>query len=289
MGGSAPSIRGLHHVVRNSLIVSAFILLALGGILTLFPRDTDRLFSWTIDVGLTAGTLGGYYLAALALVSLTLSGGVTWARARVMLAGAVAFSALALLATLIHVDKFHFETTGFALVITWVWTVAYAILPPLMLIGLGPQRRVPGSDPPSEPAPRWVPWVMAGFGAILLGVGTLQFVVPDQVAKVWPWALTTLTGRVLGSWTIGLGLVLAFAARERRRFPLVPTSATLGLFGLFQLLTVLRFGGDMRWGDPAAWLYTAFLVAALVVGAAAWAAVRPVAEVTRAAEPVFRP
>src|SRR5918992_3055638 len=163
MGGSAPSIRGLHHVVRNSLIVSAFILLALGGILTLFPRDTDRLFSWTIDVGLTAGTLGGYYLAALALVSLTLSGGVTWARARVMLAGAVAFSALALLATLMHVDKFHFGSTGFALAITWVWTVAYAVLPPLMLIGLGPQRRVPGADPPSEPAPGWVPRVMPGF------------------------------------------------------------------------------------------------------------------------------
>jgi hypothetical protein len=289
MGGSAPGIRGLHHIVRNALIVSAFILLALGGVLTLFPRDTDRLFSWTIDVGLTVGTLGSYYLAALALVLLTLSGGMTWARARVMLAGAVAFSALALLATLMHLDRFHFDSTGFALVITWVWTVAYAILPPLMLIGLWPQRRVPGADPLSERAAAWIPRVMAAFGAILLVVGTVLFVVPEDVAEVWPWALTALTGRVLGAWTIGLGLALAFAARERHRFPLVPASATLGLFGLFQLVTVLRFGGDMEWGGPAAWVYVAFLVAALLVGAAAWAAVRPVAEVTRAAEPVFRP
>jgi hypothetical protein len=289
MGGSAPGIRGLHHIVRNALIVSAFILLALGGILTLFPGDTDRLFSWTIDVGLTAGTLGSFYLTALALVVLTLSGGMTWARARVMLAGAVAFSALALVATLMHLSKFHFDAAGFALVITWVWTVAYAILPPLMVVGLAPQGRVPGSDPPSEPAARWVPGAMAVFGAILLVEGALLFIVPEQVAEVWPWALTALTGRVLGAWTIGLGLVLAFAARERRRFPLVPASAALGLYGLFQLLTVLRFGGDMEWGDPTAWVYVAFLVAALVVGAAAWAAVRPVGEVTRAPEPVFRP
>lgn len=282
MGQHHAGVRGLHHIVRNALIVSGVILLSLGGVLTLFPNDTDRLFSWTIDVALTAATLGGYYLAALVLVLATLSGGMTWARARVMLAGAVTFSALALVATLLHLDKFHFDASGLALVATWVWTVAYAILPPLIVIGLVPQGRVPGQDPPSELAPPWVPRAFGAIGVALLLVGVLLFLAPATMAKGWPWQLTPLTGRVLGAWTVGLGLVCVFAGRERARFPLTPTAAALATFGALQLLTLARFGDQMQWGEAGAWAYVAFVTGAMATGAVAWMVMRPVGAATPA-------
>src|SRR5438552_2574343 len=98
--GSA--VKGLHQVMRNALVVSAVILATLGLDLTIAPRSTDRFFSWPIQPALTAGTLGAFYLAAFLILVLSLTGGMTWARARVVLAGGIAFSAMAFAATFIH-------------------------------------------------------------------------------------------------------------------------------------------------------------------------------------------
>jgi len=153
----ATQVKGLHQVMRNALIVSAVILVLLGLDLTILPKDTDRFFSWPIQPPLTAGTLGAFYLSAFVILLLTLSGGRTWARARVVLAGGIAFSALAFAATFIHLAKFNFssEHTS-AVVVTWVWTIAYGILTPILLIALIPERKMPGGDPVTGPVPPWL-------------------------------------------------------------------------------------------------------------------------------------
>lgn len=266
--GSGLGYRRLHHVVRNALYLAAVILLGLGLDLTLFPRDTDRFFSWTIDVSLTAGTLGAFYLSAFVIVLLTLTRGLTWARARVVLGGGIAFSSLAILATAIHADKFHFNRSGIPLIVAWVWTIAYAVLLPVILVGLIPQRRLPGIDPPKVFPPSWLAVALGGFGLVLFVVGVFLFVAPQTVAKDWPWPLTALTGRVLGAWAVGLGLVFLVAARQGDRFRMLPSTVGLGLFGLLQLLTVWRFSEDMAWSETGAWVYVVFLGAALVAGTA---------------------
>ena len=274
---AASGVQRLHHVMRNALIVSAVILAALGLDLTLFPNDTDKYFSWPIAPPLTAGTLGAFYIAAFVILLISLAG-FTWARARVVLPGGIAFSALAFLTTFLHVDKFNFDSPHTsAVVMTWVWTIAYGILTPVLLIGMIPQRKMPGGDPVTGPTPSWLRQALAVVGGVLTLTGVLLFLIPEQVAKVWPWDLTALTGQVLGAWSIGFGLVMVVACRQADRFRVFPSAVGLAAYGVFQLLTVVRFHSDMAWGEPGAWMYVAFLAASLLVGAAGASATRTVA------------
>src|SRR5262249_3517163 len=146
---------------------SAVILLLLGLDLTLFPRSTDKFFSWPIQPALTAGALGAFYLSAFVILWLTLSRGRTWARARAVLAGGGAFSGLAVPAPFIPLPKFNFSgPPTSAVVVTWVWTIAYGILTPILLIALIPQRKLPGGDPVTGPMPKWFASSLLGYGAV---------------------------------------------------------------------------------------------------------------------------
>jgi hypothetical protein len=286
-------IKGLHHVMRNALIVSAAILAALGLDLTLFPTSTEKYFSWPIAPALTAGTLGAFYLAAFVILVLTLGAGRTWARARVVLAGGIAFSALAFLATFLHMDKFNFDSPyTSAVVMTWVWTIAYGILTPVLLLGLIPERKLPGGDPVTGLTPSWLRQALLAVGGLLTVTGVLLYLIPEGVAKVWPWDLTALTGQVLGAWSIGFGLVMVVASRQQDRFRVFPSAVGLACYGAFQLLTLLRFGSDVAWGEPGAWMYVAFLAATLAIGLAGASATRttlPAAASAPPAAPAFQP
>jgi hypothetical protein len=290
-------IKRLHHVMRNALIVSAVILALLGLDLTLFPNDTAEYFSWPIVPPLTAGTLGAFYLAALVILILTLSGGKTWARARVVLAGGIAFSALAFITTFLHMDKFNFDSDSTtAVIVTWVWTIAYGILTPVLLLALIPQRKMPGGDPVTGPTPSWVRQALLAVGGVMGLAGVLLYLIPVEVAKIWPWELPPLSARVLGAWSIGFGLVMLGASRQDDRFRVFPSAVGLAAYGALQLITVLRFNGDMAWGEPGAWVYVAFLAATLLIGVAGANATRtasPSAAQTPAAPapsaPTFQP
>jgi hypothetical protein len=265
--GTTP-IRRVTPMLRNALVVSSIVLGALGLDLTLAPTNTAKFFSWGIAPPLTAQTLGAFYLTALVLLLLSIRGWV-WARVRVVLPGGILFSAAAFVATLIHLDKFNFDKPGlFGKVVAWVWTVAYLVLPPVLLIALRPQSREPGVDPPMEPAPRWLRTAAGAAGIAMVGVATLLWIVPNEMNKVWPWALTPLTARVLGAWTGGLGLVFLLAAREGSRTAMEAPAVGMALYGLFELLALARFGGDVSWSEAGAWIYVAFLVAVLLAGLA---------------------
>jgi hypothetical protein len=262
--------------MRQALIVSVVVLGALGVDLLLFPTRTDRYFSWPIAPALTSSALVADYLTATAVLVLALRGW-TWAPVKVVLPGGIAFSALAVIATLMHFGKFNQNSDyAFARAMTWVWLFAYLILPPLLVIFWPSQARAPGQDPAPDPPPAWIPAAAGAIGLITLGVGLALFLVPDRVAELWPWTLTPLTGRVLGAWGVGLGMVFANAARSNDRMRMRGPVAGLALFGTLHLLAMARHGSDVAWGEPAAWVYAAFLAACLTSGAGAlprvWAA-----------------
>jgi hypothetical protein len=273
---AAGDARPLHPIIFLTLAATGAFLLALGIDLTLFPDRTDEFFSWPIKPELTAGAIGAFYVTGFVLILVTLKGPL-WARGRTAILGGVVFSVLAIVATFVDLDRFNFDSDEtFAVVISWVWIVSYATVAPVLLLALIPQRRLPGVDPVTGPPPRWLRASLGAAGAIMVTAAAGLTVIPEEMVKIWPWTLTPLTARVLGSWCAGFSVVLLWATWENDRFRVVPATALLGFLGLFQLLTVARFGDDVSWEEPGAWIYLAFLGAALVVGAAGLARLRQV-------------
>jgi hypothetical protein len=275
-GSAAPEARRLHPIIYWALAATAAFLLALGIDLTLVPDQTEKYFSWPIAPELTAQSIGAHYLTGFLLILITLKGGL-WARGRTVILAGVVFSVIAAWATFIDLDKFNFDSDeAIAVVVTWVWILSYTIVPVILLLALIPQRRLPGVDPVTGPPPGWLRISLGAFGAIMVVVAAGLAVIPDEMAKIWPWQLTPLTGRVLGAWTAGFGVVLLWATWENDRYRVVPAAAVLGFLGLFQLLTLARFGEDMSWDEPGAWIYVTALAIALLAGALASLGLRDV-------------
>jgi hypothetical protein len=274
--------------MRRTLLGTAWFLLVLGIDLTLAPSRTDELFSWTIEPSLTAATIGAFYVTGFALLISALRGS-TWARARTVILGGVLFAVLAIIATFIDLDKFAFDSDEpLAVVVAWVWISTYTIVPVLLLALCVPQSRMPGVDPRTGPPPRWLSVSLWAAGAVAVAVAAGLTVIPEDMADIWPWSLTPLTARVLGSWIGGLSAVFLWGAWENDRLRMFPAVVTLGFVGLVQLLTVARFGDQISWDEPGAWIYVAVLGAALVAGAAGWARLRQ-ADVTPAVPDPVQP
>jgi len=263
---TSTSIRRLTPQMRQALVVSVLILVALGSALVLYPEDTDRLFSWPIAPPLTASVLAANYYTATLILLLAMRGWV-WAPVKVVLPGGIVFSAMMVVATLMHLGKFNFgaETLS-SEVIAWIWLIAYLILPPLLVAFWPSQARAPGVDPLTGAPPEWLGAAVLGIGALMLVVGLVLFVVPERFAEVWPWALTPLTARVLAGWALGLGLVFAVAGRSGDRMRMRASVVGLIAFGLLQGLALLRHGADA--GDTALGVWIAFLGVCLGVGSA---------------------
>jgi hypothetical protein len=280
--------RPLHPLIRTTLAVTAVFLLVLGIDLVLAPTRTDEYFSWPIKPPLTAGTIGAFYVTGFVVIGTAVIGSA-WARGRTVILGGIVFAVIALTATFIDLDRFNFDSDEtIAVVVSWVWILSYGVVPVLLLLLLIPQGRLPGVDPTTGPPPRWLTASLWVVGAIMVVTAAGLAVIPEDMADIWPWTLTPLTARVLGSWIAGFGLVALWGAWENDRFRVLPATAMLGFVGLSQLLTVLRFEEDMSWDEPGSWIYVALLGMALVAGGLGLARLRQAEEnpaVATAAQP----
>ena len=92
------------------LILLAASVLVLSGIISLYwlTEQTDRCFAWTIGLPLTAAFLGSGYGAGFLLEYLS-SREQVWARARLAVPAVLLFTTLTLMATLLHLEPFHFD------------------------------------------------------------------------------------------------------------------------------------------------------------------------------------
>jgi hypothetical protein len=266
---------GVKHITRpmRLLLVLSGVLVVLAGLeLTLHPGDTDERFAWTIRPSITSAALGGFYLAAIFLTFLSARQRL-WASVRIFAPGTLAFSSLILVATLIHLDKFHTDgPTTFAQVQAGLWIGVYVCYPPLLVAAWLHQHRAPGGDPPriAPLAPRFR-LATGAQAAVLVGVGAALLIAPAHTADaLWPWTLTPLTGRALGAWMFALGLVLVSALRENdwTRIPVAPATHTA--VGVFQLAVVARYADDLDWGAWTTWAYAGFFASVVALGVIAW-------------------
>ena len=238
-----------------------FVVLAVGATAGLYigTTHTDDDFSWTILPALTAALLGAAYGGTLVFFGLALMER-KWVNFRMVIPAPFTLSTLLLIATLVHLDKFHLDGDLVPAAVAWIWLIVYIIVPPMVVVLFVMQLRAPGVDPPRT---RPLPFVLRAF-VLVFGVcgvvgGLVLFVVPDRAAHHWPWTITPLTGRAIAAWMAGLGVASLQAVWEndlRRTRIGMGAIVTVGVLGL---IAVARYSGDITSWWPGGWVLVVVL------------------------------
>ena len=261
--------------MRAILVIGGGFVLVAGLQLYVLSEHTDYWFAWTIEPALTAAFLGAFYLDACVL-ALFSARERAWDRARVGVQGVLAFIWLTLLATLIHLDKFHLDDGRLIpTAAAWIWLTIYVLEPPVLSVVYPLQLRSPGGDGPGGgEIPRWFRVGSAAIGALLVIVGAILFVAPSSAGDLWAWTLTPLTARAAAAWLVGQGLVLVTIARDgdwlRARW------AFLSIIGLVVLqgVALARYPGTFELGGAPGMAFVAVLAILLAGSCYGWLAAR---------------
>ena len=274
-GPPAAGVKPLATGMRLNLLIGSLLPLLAGLSLFVGTSDTDTTSAWTIKSKITAATIGAAYWAGFFLTFLS---GMerTWARARIAVPAVLVFTILGFVSTAIDFDRFHTDEGGVGTqFLTWLWLVPYALGPLLIVTLLILQLRVPGGDPPREaPLPQWTRIALGAQAAVLGGVGIALFVAPVDVSEaIWPWDLTELTGRVIAAWLIALAVGTVHVIVENDWARSRPASVAYTLFGALEIVVLLRYTDEVD-GSARLWLYIAFLVSIIALGAYGWRSAR---------------
>ncbi|NCF64326.1 MAG: hypothetical protein GWP61_00030 [Chloroflexi bacterium] len=252
---------------RIMLFVAGALVFAVGFSLYILTAQTDRYFSWTVASLLTAAFLGGSYWSAAVLEFLS-GRERLWINSRPSIPAVTIFTFLTLIVTLMHIDKFHFNAPlPITRAGTWFWLIVYVSVPVILTVLFILQVRAPGIDPPRRfPLARWVHILLIVLAGLFLLIGASLLVAPLTVAPLWPWGLSALTGRAIGAWLIGLGIVTGQAAWENDRLRVRSIMASLVAFSLLQLLALARYGSELALDKPSSWLYILILLLLSLIG-----------------------
>jgi hypothetical protein len=267
--------RPLADGTRLLLLVYAGLGLAAGMLAFLGSDKTERYFSWTVKPGLTAAFLGANYLATFVFYLLC-SRERTWARARLTLPAGFVFTSFMLLATLLHLDRFHLGAGGaVARFVAWAWLIVYIAVPPLTLGFLVYQMRQPGTEAARDaPLPPPLRLALAAQSLMTIGLGLALVIAPTTTAVAWSWPLTPLTARASGAWLLGIGTAAAYTAWENDVSRVRWAFVSFASLGVLQAVALARYPHTPDWNSAAAWIYAAFLFSLLAVGVSGLALTR---------------
>jgi len=251
-------------------LVAAWILLYV------LPGTTNLLFAWTIAPSLSAMLLASAYVGGIWFFVLV-ARARQWKTVRRGFPAVLTFASLALVATILHWDRFHFGHISF---VTWV--ILYISAPFLVAAAILLQRGSDsdsdtgsdrsghrGSDRPTEYGiPAWQRVLLAIVGIAASATGIVLFIAPALLIDTWAWQLTPLTARITGAILTLPGMVNVWMLVDRR------WSAFRGIFQAqlvslaFILLALVLARGDLDWARPL----TPVVVGGFVVSAAAYVA-----------------
>jgi hypothetical protein len=250
-----PATRALSAFIVPFLVV-AFVLLYC------FPGDTGRLFAWKIAPPMTSMTLGAVYIGG-AYFFVQAFRATEWHTVKGGFVAVGTFASLMGVATIIHWDRFNHDHLAF-----WLWAGLYFTTPFLVWgVWAANRRRGTVAGPDDVVLPPSARLVMGATGVVAVTAGLFLFLVPDRAIDVWPWTLTPLTSRVLGSifmlGIVGLG-VLSDARWRAARLMLQVQVFMLALI----LIAAARAHADLDASNPMTWLLLGGFLAATVSAAA---------------------
>jgi hypothetical protein len=230
-------------------------------LLFVLAEHTETSFSWNIEPPLSAAYLGAAYWAACVLIAWSATQR-TWDRARATVPPVLVIAVLLLGATLIHLDRFDFDS-----VFGWFLLAAYLLVPPGVIVLVALQLRAPGADgDPGGPLPPGLRHVLGLQAGVMMVLGAALCTAPAQVDSVWPWTLTPLTARAIGAFLCGFGVAAAHAVVEDDRVRFRGAALAYLALGVLELLAVAVYGGDLSGGAGRTALYTLFLASVVLVG-----------------------
>jgi hypothetical protein len=262
MLGPRPVSRGM----RGLLYVLTALTFVVGTQLFVFADRTQEFFSWTIGVPMSAAFLGAGFWGA-AVVVFWCARQRMWALGRVVVPTVAIVATMLLIATVQNLEAFH-GLLGLA------WIEVYALFPPILGAVTVMQLAVPGTDArPRAPLPLALRATLAAQAAVAIAAGVLLYTSSPSVAdSVWPWQLTDLTSKAIGTWLVGTGVTCAVVAALDDRAAAPGWALAQMTFGGALLFELLRFGGDVDFAEVSAWLIVAFFASMLALGAATAAA-----------------
>jgi hypothetical protein len=270
---------------RVVLAVDLVAVIGAGIQLFVLSTRTDEYFAWTIKVPITAALLGAGYLSSIVSVVMAMRSR-HWQHARGLLVMGVVITGFTTLATLLHLEQFHFDSgPTSARASAWAWLVIYIAVPVMLIAAIVMQEREGGRFEYSVDVPLR-PWVRAALllhavPLTILGLG-LAFL-PDSFDGLWPWPLTPLTAGAVAAWLLTIASAGWWSLREgdwrrvRVAFPAVIIFDALALIG------AARFSDALDFGDAQTWVYLGALVTSL--GLMSLAAVRQEADLRERATP----
>jgi hypothetical protein len=264
---STPAVRPVTTTTRAIFLVAAGLAAIAGIQLYILTDFTDHFFAWTIAQPLSAAFLGtGYWTGTVLLVFAARE--KDWANIRVALAAVAVFVPLMLLTTLLHLDRFHFNSTDLnAWVAAWAWLIVYAAVPFLIVWAVVSQLRAPGGDPaPGPPMTTGFHWLIA-INAVISGVLTVSlFFFPDRMTTIWPWTLTPLTAQAISAGFASVAAASLWFLKENSLDRARGGAVSYLLIGTLQLLAIARYADTIFWDRPSSWLYLAFMAAIFAGG-----------------------
>ena len=243
-------------------LVAAWVLLYV------LPGTTEQLFAWTITPALSAMLLASAYVGGIWFFALVIHAR-EWATVRRGYPAVLTFATLALVATVLHWDRFHFGHVSF---VTWV--TLYICSPFLVAAALVIQR---GSDRGSRGGEtasaghriaRWQRFVLAGVGIVASVTGIVLFINPALLVDAWAWQLTPLTARITGAILTLPGMVNVWLLVDARwiAFRGIFQAQLVSLAFIVVALAVAR--KDLDWlRSLTPWIVGGFAVSAIAYAA----------------------
>jgi hypothetical protein len=243
----APRESPLGWLVRVALVAELLFGLIGASALVLAPDQTELNFAWALKPTPMAATLGAFYLASggMLLVALFARG---WEQVRSLVLPAAIVTAVALVSTLLHWDRFARDTPAFSL-----WLISYLLPPPAFtaLFVWKQRRALPFSAPGQTPSPAWFRRLCLVNGAALAAAAGVVVVAPQLVLSAGPWSLTALGVRVIGGWFMGMGVLLVLAGLERAWERARIATLWPLLMGPILLVQLGRFANQVDWTNAA--------------------------------------
>ena len=163
-------------------------------------------------------------------------------------------------------ELFHFEGPDFLPAFAaWAWLGVYIVIPVGLAILIVIQLRMEGEDPP-RPAPDNPQSRLPDDLRRHARHRRHPLVAADTAIDIWPWPLTPLTSHALSAWFLGVGVLAALTVWEndlqRSRYTYLGSA----VLGLLLAVALARYGSDIEWEEPVAWVLCGLIALVIATG-----------------------